>query len=223
MGPRHRRLIFELEDEFEVDFPETHALRRYTVAQLADLVHARLRQDPEEPCPQQQGLYIVRRQLMRRLSLPRSAVRPETRLEELFPRSTRPETWCEVVASLGRREGARAGLVRSPWLSRIVFLLLPALALLAGLALLPGSRLWLAALPAVVVAALAARYTARLKVEFPPGLSRVEDLLRLVGPLECKVWSREEVLERTRHLAAEAPGASEETAEGRRACSAVAS
>ena len=78
MGPEGHAIISEVEDEFEIEVSDHDAARSGTVGQLADAVHARLRQNPEDPCPSPHGFYVIRKQLMGRLGLPRSAVRPDT-------------------------------------------------------------------------------------------------------------------------------------------------
>lgn len=205
MAPDGLAILSEVEDEFEIEVSERLAAHSDTVGELADVVHSRLRQDPEDPCPAQHLFYVVRKQLMGRLGLPRAAIRPETSLEELFPRASRPSLWSELLTSLRSRERERAALVRSSWLNRTVFLLLPALVFLITLVLVPIELSWLGILLALGVARLADRCTAAFKLEFPPGLSRAEDLVRFVATLDCKVWSREEVLERVRHLTNEQP------------------
>ena len=206
MGPEGHAIISEVEDEFEIEVSDHDAARSGTVGQLADAVHARLRQNPEDPCPSPHGFYVIRKQLMGRLGLPRSAVRPDTRLEELFPRSTRPAAWRELIRSLSGQSSDRADLVRSCRLNLTVFLLLPALAFLVTISLVPLHLSWLGILLALGVARLADRLTASFKTEFPHDVYRVGDLIRFVATLDSKVWSREEVLERVRNLTVEELG-----------------
>lgn len=203
MGTDEMAMIAEVEDEFEIEVSDSDAEQSRTVGKLVDVVHSRLRQNPDDPCSSQHGFYVVRRHLTRRLELPRSAIRPGTRLEELLPRTTRHAVWPELIRALGSQRSDRAALVRSRWLSRTVFLLLPAAAFLVTLALTSFHLWWLGILLALGVARLGARMTRSCKIDFPPGMSRAEDLIRLVETRDGKIWSREEVVERVRQIAVE--------------------
>jgi len=206
MEPEGHAIISEVEDEFEIEVSDHDAARFCTVGQLADAVHAGLRQSPEDPCPSQHGFYVIRKQLMGRLGLPRSAVRPDTPLEELLPRSTRPAAWRDLIRSLSGQSSDRVDLVRSRGLNLTVFLLIPALAILTTLSLVPLHLAGLGILLGLGMSRLADRLTASFKTEFTPGVHRVGDLIRFVATHDSKVWSREEVLERIRYLTVEELG-----------------
>lgn len=55
MGLDGVELLMTIEEEFKFTISDAEAAELDTVGKVVDLVHARLRQNAEEPCPSQHG------------------------------------------------------------------------------------------------------------------------------------------------------------------------
>jgi acyl carrier protein len=98
MGLDGVELIMEWEEEFEIEIPDEKASRIRTVGEVVDLVHAQLRtrEARNQYCRTSRAFYDLRRCLCRLTGLPRRAISPKTRLEELISRSRRRRVWSEL-------------------------------------------------------------------------------------------------------------------------------
>ncbi len=210
MGLDGVELVMAIEEEFKIAISDAEASESDTVGKIVHLVHARLRHIAEEPCPSQHGFYVVRKQLMECVGLPRSAVKPDSKLEDLIPPEGRRLTWQNVILSLTGEQNTSAALVRPKWLNRIVMLLLPAVAFGLTLKWVPLSLFWLGFFPAIVVAYLGGRITSRWKTHFPSDFSLVRDLIQFVKTLDCRIWSEPEVFEKIREISVEILGVKRE-------------
>jgi acyl carrier protein len=218
MGLDGVELVIAVEEEFEMVLSDSEAEASMTVGSLVDLVYSRLRHKKEQPCPSQQGFYIVQKKLMDHLDLPRSAIKPETELNTLIPKLNRRRVWNALVKSLTDNKHKRPwpGLVRPRWMGNLVFLHLPGIifvgTILTGFFIvrIPSHDFFLylffAIVPAIVFAIVGMILTTPFRTEFPPGISQVKDLIRFVKTLDSRIWSKEAVFEKIREITVEQLG-----------------
>jgi acyl carrier protein len=206
MGLDGVELVMAVEEEFNIAIPDSDAFQADTVGKLVDVVHSRLRQDAQQSCPSQQGFYLLRKELMQKLGLVRSAVKPDSELKNLIPKARRRHLWRDFVHSVTGGDNMTTALVRPRPLNWMVVLVLPCVAFIASLKWVPGSLFWLGFFPALAVLFLADRVTTPLKTCFPSKFSRVRDLVPFVRTLDSKVWSRDEVFLKIREIAVEILG-----------------
>ena len=206
MGLDGVEIVMAIEEEFKITISDSEAAGADTVGKVVDLVHARLRHNTEEPCPSQHGFYVVRKELTHQLGIARSAVMPDTLLEDLIPLPNRRSVWKALIRSITGEDNVAVSLVRPRRLNRIVALVVPAVAFFATLIWVPLTLFWLGIFPALLVLFLGDRVTTRFKTNFPPSVTRVRDLVQMVRTLDCRVWTRDEVFEKVRDIAASTLG-----------------
>ena len=95
MGLGLIELAMALEKEFQIAIPDSESDKLTTVGDAVDYVFSRVRRSAQEPCPSQHGFYVARRQLMAVLAIPRSTIKPETRMNRLIPPFRRKAVWRE--------------------------------------------------------------------------------------------------------------------------------
>ena len=206
MGLDGVELVMAIEEEFKIAISDAEASEADTVGKVVNLVHARLRQNADEACPSQHGFYMIRKQLMEQVRLPRSAVQPDSRLEDLIPNAGRRTVWRNLIQTLTGASNTSAALVRPKWLNRIVTLLLPVVAFGLTLNWVPLSLFWLGFFPALFVAYLGDKMTSPWKTQFPSAYARVKDLIPFVKTLDSRVWSKDEVFAKVRQISVEILG-----------------
>jgi acyl carrier protein len=206
MGLDGVELVMAIEEEFKIAISDAEASESDTVGKVVGVVHSRLRHSEDEPCPSQHGFYVVRKHLMDQLGLPRSAVKPESKLDDLVPDDNRRSTWQKLIQSLTGEDNFSAALVRPRWLSGIVMLLVPGIIFAISLKWIPLGFFWLGFIPAAFVAYLGDKATFRWKTRFPSAFSQVKDLIQFVKTLDCGVWSHEQVFGKVRDIAVEILG-----------------
>lgn len=184
MGLDSVELVMDVEDRFNITLPDVALGRVRTVADLAAIVISRLPRS-SEVCPTASEFYRLRKVLVEHGALDRRAIRPGTRLRDLFPRGLR-RPWRSL-----RRVERRLPSLEVP--ARLDTLLLwgtgttmligvGAVALFwakmgayggaAGLVLLLGLVVALVLLPARFASCL------------PAGVQTIGDLARLLAPEE---------------------------------------
>ena len=65
------QILMAIEEAFKIELSGDEVGQSDTVGKMADTVYARLRHSPGDPCPSQQGFYIVRKALMEEFGLAR--------------------------------------------------------------------------------------------------------------------------------------------------------
>jgi acyl carrier protein len=198
MGLEGVEIVMAIEEEFKIAITDAEAAAADTVGKVVDLVLARLRQNADEPCPSQRGFYVIRKQLMGQLGLPRSVVKPDTRLEDLIPDEDRRQIWRNLIRTLTGEGNASVALLRPKWMDRIVTLVIPAIVFGLTLIWVPLELFWLGLFPALFAAYLGDKMTTPWKTQFPSAFSRVKDLIPFVKTLDCRVWSKDEVFDKVR-------------------------
>lgn len=203
MGLDSVELVMAIEDEFEILLPETEVIPADTVGKVVDLVYARLRHSEQQPCPSQHGFYVVRRTLMERLGLKRSAIKPGSQLGSLIPQPDRRRVWPDLLRRLTDDQTTWPGLVRPKWLKRALAIFVLGVLAISCFAVVKWLSLYLLGLglfAALGVAVLSIRLTEPFRTEFPKQLIRVKDLIRFVKTLHSRIWSKEEVFQKIREI-----------------------
>jgi acyl carrier protein len=208
MGLDAVELVMAVEEEFKVDLPAEEAVQCETVGKLVDLVHSKVRQSAADPCLSQRGFYVVRKTLMGVLGLERSRITPESVLENLIPRDDRVTVWRKVFQSLQGDSAVAPTLICPRWMKWMTSLVIPGTVcvLITALTWLPFIAAFLIA---VVAGLLTGLTTIPFRIEFPASCSRVKDLVRYVGSLDPRVWSKETVFVKLREIIVEQLGVKE--------------
>jgi acyl carrier protein len=206
MGLDGVELVMAVEEEFQIAISDSESNECTTVGKLVELVHSRLRHSSKDPCPSQHSFYLARQKLIDLLHVQRNEIKPDTNLEEIFPKKNRKNLWKEVTTSMSEGEFFRGRLDRPKWMSYSsfpAFLLLPC-AILKFLYGFPFTLALISSLPIYVVLEWATRRL--FSVEFPDGMSKVKDLIKLVKSLDSKTWTKEDVFIKIRTITAEQLG-----------------
>ena len=206
MGIDSVDLIMAIEEEFKIAISDAEASQSDTVGKFIEIVHARLRHSTEDPCPSQHGFYFIRKNLMEHLGLSRTAITPNTMLDELIPSENRHAVWKAFVQELTGDQSLSVALMRPTGLNRIVVFVFPAIAFALTLVWVPLSLFWIGFFPAIFVLYIGDRLTAPWETEFQSSYSQVRDLIPFVKTLDNRVWSKEEVFEKVRDISVEILG-----------------
>lgn len=200
MGLGIAELMLDLEETFEIRIPDAQAQKCETVGALVEMVYSKTRHSKDQPCPSQQGFYVVRRCLVQSVGCSRDAVRPETPLKELINKGDRRSA-CDVIREeLVPGERNDFGLRRPLWISLLVFFVLPAVVLFYENGIIHG---WWKLALAISIAVIGAILTRPLKQHFPWRCWKVKHLIRYVNTLDDQVWSRKELQSTIREIVAE--------------------
>jgi hypothetical protein len=119
MGLELVEYVTAIEEAFEIAIPDADARSLETPNKLIDYLCARLGDSGAGPSLIQTAFYRLRNAIMEELSVPRSRVKPTTRLSEVTNRSE-SEVWNAVARRL---EVRRKVLTHSPvvgWLAKLV-------------------------------------------------------------------------------------------------------
>ncbi len=212
MGLDIVEIIMAVECEFKLDIPDAAAEKCDTVGKLVDYVHSNMQHNKNGPCPSQRGFYVVRRTLMEQLDLPRSAVKPETKLEVLIPHTNRRQIWNKLINALDPDSGYWRAMLTWPRRIRlIIFPIGPLMTVVALFSFPPiRSSIWILLFGAVLTMIIIALVTLPFKTVIPENYSTVYDLMKLVNTIDCAVWTKEDVIKRIKEIIAEVAGVAPE-------------
>jgi hypothetical protein len=96
-------LVISVEEAFGISISDEEACRVQTVGQLYWTVTQKVKQQRTQDCLTARAFYRLRKALIAVTGCDRRAVRPDSRVDELFPKRTRRQGWPEVAARLGMR------------------------------------------------------------------------------------------------------------------------
>lgn len=184
MGLDSVELLIGFEEAFGLATPSEAAARMRTPRDVIDYVMEQVEASAAPRCASQRAFHLVRRELMRSLSVPRRRVRSQSRLSELIPRVRRKELWSEIGSSVAASEWPV--LVRPRRLILLLALTSVAVAAVVGYwghRFHPELGAWLVPLGLgswILAGMVLTRWTGPLRTEFPLGTERVEDLVRWV-------------------------------------------
>jgi hypothetical protein len=104
MGLDTVEIVMEIEETFGITIPDEDAEKIQTIGDAYRYIIARL-EFPEVPgpCLTSAAFCNFRRTLMKKMGITRSAIRPRTRMDELFPELDRRHTWFKLRYWLGWR------------------------------------------------------------------------------------------------------------------------
>ncbi len=198
MGLEGVEIVIEVEQTFDIVIADSEAEKIATPGQLIELVLSKVGRTDHAACLTQRAFHHLRASLMRQLGCRRNQIKPETLLEDLFPRSNRKPKIRQILTDLGVQKEIE--LVRPKWLTLLLLTML-IFGAIATAAFLPGF------LFLILFGWLAFFSTRRLQIEFRPSLATVAHLSRwLVATAPQLVnappgqWSREQVAEHIRQI-----------------------
>lgn len=117
MGLDVLELVLEVEKTFSITVDERDGPTLATVGDLHRYVLERLGPEDRAGCLSNVAFYRLRRALTDTFGFDRARVRPETSVETLLPRGSRPDDWRRLRASLGLTLPA---LERPGWVYHVV-------------------------------------------------------------------------------------------------------
>ena len=104
MGRTTVELIIEVEERFGITIEDECAGEIRTVGDFYALVLRKLnlpQPTPAFPCPSSVAFYRTRRALLPGSGVPRSRIRPDTRLDDVLPHAGRRQAWEDLSAAVG--------------------------------------------------------------------------------------------------------------------------
>ena len=206
-GPDAEDLIEVIDRKFGIVVADDEAEAIRTPAQLVDLIMTKVESLKSSDCLSQRAFHLVRRAAMRSFDLHRQAISPDTKLDEIVPRSLRYARW--------KLFGTNVGADRWPELKRsrttfsILFLLAAAgFAFSSATLSATGLPNFLTASAITIAFASALAWITRpFKRTFPVTCLTVRDLVDWIvaeNPQlirhESKDWTRERVSATVRRL-----------------------
>lgn len=93
--------VVGVEIAFGIRIPDDVATAISTPRQLINFIHGTLPRKHPPRCWSQRSFYLIRRALTERLQIPRSSMRPDTKLLAVLPAQNSQEHWAKIGASLG--------------------------------------------------------------------------------------------------------------------------
>jgi acyl carrier protein len=204
VGLEGLEIIMEVEEEFRMVIPEADASEFDTVGKLVDYVYDRLRKTTKEPCPTQQGFYILRQNFVSKYGYPRNQIQLDTKVDTIIPKENRREEWREFIEPLLKDKNYLPPLSRPLWLD-ITVKIITLVSVLATFVLLfiPATNVFdfLIVLGVTISVNLLARLVLiPFKTVIPSNLTYVTDLIALIKTTDSKVWSKEEVFEKIKKI-----------------------
>lgn len=210
MGLDGLELIMAIEEEFQIAITEEESSKIETPNNLTDLVFSKLRKSSQEVCPSQHGFYTVRKTLIKHLSVQRNEVGVETNLSELIPSKSRKKIWKNLLFTLSNGQTVDVPLTRPKWIKILILVLF--LVAFSTAMFQTGYEISLSLVFSLGCLALLVILTSFsfMRNEFPPNFQKVKDLIRIVGSLESRVWSRPDVYDRVKAIIVKRLGVKEE-------------
>lgn len=105
MGLALVEMIMDVEEHFGIEIPDEDAAEIRTVGALHSYLLQRLAEKhpggSQSVCPSGHAFYQARRTLMDQFGVPRSRIRPDSRLDDLLPRRGRREAWGRFGGAIG--------------------------------------------------------------------------------------------------------------------------
>lgn len=203
MGLDSVELVIVIEDEFQIALSDEEAFKCETPNLLTDLVYSKLRKSESDPCPSMHGFYIVRKILREQFNIARERIRPETKLTDLLSKTNRIVIWDKLIASLSNGQTIYAPLEKPRWIK--IAILLSSLIIFA-LCFFIAESAFLAFFVACFNSIILNVAALSFKTELPKNFLTVQDLTRIIGTLDTKVWKRDQVYNRVKMLVVEQLG-----------------
>ena len=105
MGLDLVELTIRVEETFGVQIPDRVAAELTTPGKVTDFILSQV-EESEDPlsCLSQHAFYLVRREFVQQVSLPRRQFVLDAKLKELFPEDRRDDVWKNIGSSLGAKK-----------------------------------------------------------------------------------------------------------------------
>jgi len=94
-------VLVKIERSFNIRLDEASCKDAKTFGRLCDIVVDKVKQTNNESCTTQQAFYKIRNAINSAISAPKELIKPQTRLEDLFPRDTRISIIAEIEKEMG--------------------------------------------------------------------------------------------------------------------------
>lgn len=222
MGLDTVELVIRFEEAFGITIPDEVAADLTTPRQVTYYVLSQLTLGEQTHCISQKAFYLLRKEFVSLLEIPRSEFHPRANLARLIPTANRKEVWATVTSHIGTT--ALPDLVRPAWL----FSLLCLATLATALVVFDYSRhtfgslqtaFWLSLLALITFAYFSALLTRSLKTHFRSKYQHageVANYLAIHAPHTFKKeWTREEVAQLVRQIIIDETGVTDFTEDSR--------
>jgi hypothetical protein len=104
MGLDGVEIVVKVENTFGISIEDGEAAKVTTPGQLIDLVLSKVGRSSDSACLTQRAFHRLRQSLMKHLGLARSQVRPDTSLADIFPRTSRKDSFNRVLNEIGSKK-----------------------------------------------------------------------------------------------------------------------
>jgi acyl carrier protein len=94
-------VLVKIERSFNISFEDTSVRDVKTFGKLCDIVVGKIKHVNNESCTTQQAFYKIRNAINCTITAPRELVKPQTRLEDIFPRDNRIVVINEIEREMG--------------------------------------------------------------------------------------------------------------------------
>jgi acyl carrier protein len=94
-------VLVKIERSFNISFEDTSVHDVKTFGKLCDIVVEKVKHVNNESCTTQQAFYKIRNAINSTVSAPREMVKPQTKLEDIFPRDNRVVVINEIEREMG--------------------------------------------------------------------------------------------------------------------------
>jgi hypothetical protein len=102
MGLEAVEIVLEWEDVFGIAIPDAAAAVMVTPRHAIDWIAGRLDARPSSTCRTRRAFHRIRAALRDELGIPRGAIRPAARMDDLLPEGVAAERWAAVRERIGR-------------------------------------------------------------------------------------------------------------------------
>lgn len=100
-------LTFAVEESFQIEIRDKDAQQLLTPGDLVDYVLSRVGESDTSACLKQRAFYRLRRATMLAFFQPRSALKPNTRWDDVIPRRRRRQNWRVLHEATGMKQWPR--------------------------------------------------------------------------------------------------------------------
>jgi hypothetical protein len=212
MGMDAVEILMEVEEVFEIEIDDASAEKMKTPRELISSIMDRVAQADETACLSQRAFHLLRKALLRHLSIKRRELVATALMSTLVPKPDRGSLMESLAAELGT--GPLPDLERPRWLVVLLVTLSVAIGFGSVAALHQhkpleewGVLFFVGGAVAAVTGFFVSAATSRLCTEFPPITLTVGDLTRwilahktdLASPRQGR-WTREQVAARVREI-----------------------
>ncbi|MFK5971588.1 MAG: hypothetical protein QM487_15920 [Candidatus Marithrix sp.] len=192
-------LILAIEEEFQITLTNDEAFQSVTPSLLTDKVYSKLRKSKQDICPSIHGFFIVRKILIEQ-RIPREKIKPETMLDDLINKKSRKKIWQDSLSSISKGQNIYIPLEKKLWMKVLITI---SMLVTFVLLIIETENMALSLIPSCAIGIILNFSMLPFQSEFPKNYQTVKDLIRIVGTLDTKIWSRDEVYNRVKKIIVE--------------------